>query len=95
MFVFAMLSLFLISFVSAAQYSATTSVDFNSTEERPILISEEVEEDSNLFNNILATISLILVIVAIVMLHNLKKKKAKVKKKVSKKVQKKIAKKKN
>ena len=86
------MSLFLISFVLAEQYTSTTFVSFNSG------VSEENVsnlERATLLNYIFGSISLVLIIIAAVMIYRLRKKKMKKAKSAKKAVVKKKVKKKS
>jgi di/tricarboxylate transporter len=87
-----LLSLFLVSFVAAETYSSSTAVAFNSGESSAVAVKEVI--DYALWKNVLAAVSLILIIVAASMIYKLRKRKAKAKVKVAKKsVKKKVVKK--
>jgi len=84
-----LLSLFLVSFATAEQYTSTTAVAFNAGD-----VSQAVKtssDDSGMWKDVAASVALILIIIAACMIYRKRKAKAKkarvvAKKKIAKKV---------
>ena len=82
-----LLSLFLISFVAAETYTSTTVVAFNSGNESTAAVNDS--GDYTMWKNVSASVALVLIVIAAIMIYKKRKAKKKskaVKKKVAKKV---------